>query len=103
MNKAKGKDKINMGCRCYERLQPNTKEFTRLAYTELVLELEHLKIETRLITEMFANVMGECENQMRKHRGFYYESRKRERKLLGTLPGHEHPIIFFPRTADGFG
>jgi hypothetical protein len=28
----------------------------------LVLELEHLKIETRLITEMFANVMGECEN-----------------------------------------
>ncbi len=22
-----------MGCRCYERLQPNTKEFTRLAYT----------------------------------------------------------------------
>jgi hypothetical protein len=53
------------GCRCYERLQPNTKEFTRLAYTELVLELEHLKIETRLITEMFANVMGECENEMR--------------------------------------
>ena len=54
-----------MGCRCYERLQPNTKEFTRLGYTELVLELEHLKIETRLITEMFANVMGECENEMR--------------------------------------
>ncbi len=24
------------------------------SYTELVLELEHLKIETRLITEMFA-------------------------------------------------
>ncbi len=31
----------------------------------MVLELEHLKIETRLITEMFANVMGECENEMR--------------------------------------
>ncbi len=30
--------------------------------TLLVLELEHLKIETRLTTEMFANVMGECEN-----------------------------------------
>jgi hypothetical protein len=30
--------------------------------TELVLEVEHIKIETRLITEMFANVMGECEN-----------------------------------------
>ncbi len=52
MNKAKPKDKIYMGCRCYERLQPNTKEFTRLTYTELVLELEHLKIETRLITEL---------------------------------------------------
>jgi hypothetical protein len=65
MNKTKAKDKICMGCRCYERLQPNTKEFTRLVYTELVLELEHLKIETRLITEMFENVMGECENEMR--------------------------------------
>ncbi len=43
------------GCRCYERLQTKTKEFTRLSYTELVLELEHLKIETRLITEMFVN------------------------------------------------
>jgi hypothetical protein len=38
------------------------KEFTCLSYTELVLELEHLKIETRLITEMFPNVMDECEN-----------------------------------------
>ncbi len=36
-----------------------------LVYTELVLELEHLKIETRLITEMFPNVMGECEKEMR--------------------------------------
>jgi hypothetical protein len=26
------------------------------------LELEHLKIETRLINERFANAMGECEN-----------------------------------------
>jgi hypothetical protein len=50
------------GCRCYEKLQTKTNEFTCLSYTELVLELEHLKIETRLITEMFANVMGECEN-----------------------------------------
>jgi len=30
--------------------------------TGLVLELEHLKIETRLINERFSNVMGECEN-----------------------------------------
>jgi hypothetical protein len=63
--KRKLKTKYICGCRCYERLQPNTKEFTRLEYTELVLELEHLKIKTRLITEMFANVMGECENEMR--------------------------------------
>ncbi len=35
-------------CRCDERLQTKTKEFTRLPYTGLVLELEHLKIETRL-------------------------------------------------------
>jgi hypothetical protein len=50
-------------CRCDERLQTKTKEFTRLPYTGLVLELEHLKIETRLIiSERFPNVMGECEN-----------------------------------------
>ena len=49
-------------CRCNERLQTKSKEFTRLTYTGLVLELEHLKTETRLISEMFANAMGECEN-----------------------------------------
>jgi hypothetical protein len=46
-------------CRCDERLQTKTKEFTRLVYTGLVVELEHLKIETRLINEKFANTMGE--------------------------------------------
>ena len=30
------------------------------SYTGLVLELEQLKIETRLIDEKFANAMGEC-------------------------------------------
>ncbi len=49
-------------CRCDERLQTKTKEFTRLPYTGLVLELEHLKIETRLISVMFVSAMGECEN-----------------------------------------
>jgi hypothetical protein len=34
-------------------------ESTQLAYTGLLGELEHLKIETRLIDEMFASVMGE--------------------------------------------
>ncbi len=33
---------------------------TRLAYTGLRGGLEHLKIETRLIDERFASVMGEC-------------------------------------------
>ena len=48
-------------CRCDERLQTKTKEFTRLAYTGLVVELEHLKIKTRLTNEKFASVKGECE------------------------------------------
>jgi hypothetical protein len=34
-------------------------EFTRLSYTGLVVELEHLKIEVRLIDEKFTNAMGE--------------------------------------------
>jgi hypothetical protein len=39
-------------CRCDERLQTKTQEFTRLGYNGLVVELEHLKprIETRLNT-----------------------------------------------------
>jgi hypothetical protein len=48
INKAKAKDKIYMGCRCYERLQPNTKGFTHLAYTELVLELFLEKCVTKV-------------------------------------------------------
>jgi hypothetical protein len=36
-----------------------TEESTRLGYTGLIGELEHLKIKTRLINEMFASVMGE--------------------------------------------
>ena len=46
-------------CRCDERLQTKPKEITRLVYTGLVVELEHLKIETRLIDEKFAKAMGE--------------------------------------------
>jgi hypothetical protein len=36
-----------------------TKEFTHLGYTGLVVELEHLQIETRLRDEKFPNKMGE--------------------------------------------
>jgi hypothetical protein len=46
-------------CRCDERLKTKDEESTCLTYTELLRELEYLKIETRLIDEMFASVMGE--------------------------------------------
>jgi hypothetical protein len=48
-------------CRCDERPQTKTKRFTRLSYTGLVLELEHVKIKTRLTNEKFVSVKGECE------------------------------------------
>jgi hypothetical protein len=59
--KRKLKIKTIYECRCNERLQ--TKRFTRLTYTGLVVELEHLKIKTRLTNEKFASatVKGECE------------------------------------------
>ena len=50
-------------CRCDERLQTKSKEFTRLPYTGLVLETEHLKIEMRLIDATFVNAMGEYVTQ----------------------------------------
>ena len=46
-------------CRCNGRLQ--SKRFIRLTHTGLVVELEHLKIKTRLTNEKFASVKGECE------------------------------------------
>jgi hypothetical protein len=46
-------------CRCDERLKTKTEESTRTVYTGLFGELEHLKIETRLIDERFSSVMGE--------------------------------------------
>jgi hypothetical protein len=46
-------------CRYDERLKTKAEESTRLVYTGLLEKLEHLKIETRLIDEMFASVMGE--------------------------------------------
>jgi hypothetical protein len=47
--------------RCDERLKTKTEESTRLADTGLVVEMEHLKIKTRLIDEKFASVRGGCE------------------------------------------
>ena len=48
------------GCRFNERLKAKTDGSTHLLYTGLCGELEHLKIETRLIGESFECVMGEC-------------------------------------------
>jgi hypothetical protein len=46
-------------CRCNEKLKVKTDGSTRLGYTGLSGELEHLKIKTRLIGESFGCVMGE--------------------------------------------
>ncbi len=51
--------KLFYECRCNGRLQ--TKRCTHLSHTGLVVELEHLKIKTRLTNEKFASVKGECE------------------------------------------
>jgi hypothetical protein len=47
-------------CRCDERLKDKTEGSTRLTYTGFRGGLEHLKVETRLIDERLAIVMGEC-------------------------------------------
>ena len=48
------------GYRCNERLKSKTDGSKRLTYTGLCGDLEHLTIETRLISESFECVMGEC-------------------------------------------
>ncbi len=53
------KTKTIYGYRCDERLKTNVEESTRLAYTPLYEELEHLKIETRLTSETPVSEMGE--------------------------------------------
>jgi hypothetical protein len=59
IDEAKANIKPIYECRCNGRLQ--TKWLTRLSHTGLVVELEHLKIKTRLTNEKFASVKGECE------------------------------------------
>jgi hypothetical protein len=44
-----------------KRLKTKNEESTRLVYTGLVVELEHLKTKTRLKGEKFVSVKGECE------------------------------------------
>ena len=53
------KTKTIYGFRCDEKLKTKVEESTRLAYTLLCAELEHLKIETRLINVTLVSEMGE--------------------------------------------
>jgi hypothetical protein len=46
-------------CRCDERLQTKTRKLRASQYTGLTVELEQLKIETRLTIDKFASAMGE--------------------------------------------
>ena len=46
-------------CRCDERLKTEVEESTRLVYTGLIGELEHLKVKTRFIDGKFTSVMDE--------------------------------------------
>jgi len=50
-------------CRCYERLQTKTKEFTCLTWTGLVVELEHLEIKVRWTGEELATDINPTDTQ----------------------------------------
>jgi hypothetical protein len=50
-------------CRCDERLKDKDERSTLLENTGLYGGLEHLNIETRLINERFASVMGDFDRK----------------------------------------
>ena len=58
------KTKTIYGYRCDERLKTNVEESTRLVSTLLCPELEHLKIETKLINTTTVSEMGEYASVM---------------------------------------
>ena len=58
------KTKTIYGYRCNERIETNVEESTRLTYPVLCVELEHLKIETRLTSETPVSEMGEYASVM---------------------------------------
>ena len=60
IDKARAKEKTYICVSVWWKTKVKTEGDTRLTYTGLCVGLEHLKIETRLINEMFASVMGEC-------------------------------------------
>ena len=58
------KTKTIYGYRYDERLKTNVEESTRLSSTVLCVELEHLKIQTRLTRETPVSEMGEYTSVM---------------------------------------
>ncbi len=58
--KEKDEEKTYIWVSVWWKTKTKTEESTRLTDTGLVVELEHLKIKTRLIDEKFASVMGKC-------------------------------------------
>ncbi len=54
------KSRLTYEYRYDERLKTKTEESTHLTDTGLLVELEHLKIKTRLIDKKFASVRSEC-------------------------------------------
>ncbi len=59
IDKTRVKDKTYIWVSVWWKTKTKAEESTRLTYTGFLVELEHLKIETTLIDEMFASVMGE--------------------------------------------
>ncbi len=60
IDKVRATDKIYIWLSVWWKTKPKDEESTCRTYTGLFEELEYLKIETRLIDEKFASVMGEC-------------------------------------------
>ncbi len=59
IDEARDKDKTYIWLSVWWRLKTKGEEYTCLVYTGLIEELEHLKIKTRLIDEMFPSVKGD--------------------------------------------
>ncbi len=78
-------------CRCDERLKTKVEESTLLTYTGLLVELEHLKIKTTLIDEMFASVMCGDDTNLDANKCEHFNNsrtvqRKKIKKSGETLP-----------------
>jgi len=78
-------------CRCDGRLQTKTKRFTRLSYTGLVVELEHLKIKCVFICNWIKKRREPRANNVTLKLGrireadkdeFFWKERREKKKLI---------------------